>query len=147
MDDKVLICTVGLPRSGKSTWAREQDVPIVSRDSIRLSLHGHQFIELAEPIVKAIAKVMVRSLFLAGHHIVIVDEDNTTDERRMFWVEKEWLTYWKVFTTPAAECRRRAGDDQALIKTIDRMHQAWESIDDDGGMGNILKPYQIEGIT
>src|SRR5690554_6874569 len=32
----ILICTVGLPRSGKTTWARKQSYPIVNPDSIRL---------------------------------------------------------------------------------------------------------------
>ena len=33
---KKLIMTIGLPRSGKSTWARTQACPIVNQDSIKL---------------------------------------------------------------------------------------------------------------
>jgi predicted kinase len=33
-----LILTVGLPRSGKTTWAKQQGVPMVNRDAIRLAL-------------------------------------------------------------------------------------------------------------
>ena len=47
-----LLLMVGLPRSGKSTTARaiSQDfgVPVVSRDAIRLSVHGHRYIPEAE---------------------------------------------------------------------------------------------------
>lgn len=148
MTQKILVCTVGLPRAGKSTWAKQQaGIPVVNRDAIRLALHGHAFIELAEPIVKAVAKIMVRSLFLAGHDTVIVDETNTTDERRMFWIEGDWLTYWKVIDTPASICRERAGGNVDLVKAIERMHQAWEPIDDEGGMGNILKAGLVPGIS
>jgi len=37
---KILILTVGLPRSGKSTWAAKKGFPIVSPDAIRLAMHG-----------------------------------------------------------------------------------------------------------
>src|SRR5882672_916000 len=61
--DKLLICTVGLPRSGKSTWARSQSFPIVCPDAIRIAIHGQRFISEAEPFVWATAKAMVRALF------------------------------------------------------------------------------------
>ena len=75
-ESKVLILTVGLPRSGKSTWARSQAYPIVCPDEIRTALHGHRFIPEAEPFVRAVAKVMVRALFGAGHQCVIFDGSN-----------------------------------------------------------------------
>ncbi|GAF94425.1 unnamed protein product, partial [marine sediment metagenome] len=67
MTNKKLILTVGLPRSGKTTWARKQGIPMVNPDSIRLALHGKAFIEEAEPMIWTIAKYMVRALFIAGH--------------------------------------------------------------------------------
>ena len=50
---KEIIVTVGLPRSGKTTWAREQGYPIVNPDSIRLSLHGKRFELLLEMVLKS----------------------------------------------------------------------------------------------
>ena len=76
MKNKTLILTVGLPRSGKSTWAMQQGYPVVNPDSIRLALHGHRFREESEEHVWAIAKTMVNSLFIAGHDKVIVDATN-----------------------------------------------------------------------
>ena len=70
---KVLILTVGLPRSGKSTWAKKQGYPIINPDSIRLALHGEHFIEDAEPMVWTIAMYMTKALFLAGHNKIIID--------------------------------------------------------------------------
>jgi predicted kinase len=51
---KILILTVGLPRSGKSSWSRQQTFPVVNPDSIRLALHGLRFAPEAEPFVWAI---------------------------------------------------------------------------------------------
>ena len=51
----LLICTMGLPRSGKSTWskkmAQKYGIPIVCPDSIRISLYARDFIVEAEPMV------------------------------------------------------------------------------------------------
>jgi predicted kinase len=74
---KTLIMTVGLPRSGKSTWAIAQGHPVVCPDAIRLALHGQPFIATAEPVVWATAKLMVASLFEAGHGVVILDATNS----------------------------------------------------------------------
>ncbi len=50
---KKLICTVGLPRSGKSTWCKTQSYPIVNKDSIRLALHGQRYLQDAEKEIRA----------------------------------------------------------------------------------------------
>lgn len=118
-----LILAAGLPRSGKTTWARAQAFPIVNPDSIRLALHGQRFVALAEPFVWATAKVMVRALFLAGHETVILDATNTTEKRRAEWNSPEWQTELHVVDTPADECIRRATaeGDLEIIPIIKRM--------------------------
>ncbi len=50
--EQTLILMVGLPRSGKTTRARQIDHPIVNPDSIRLALHApHPFLKGMEPFV------------------------------------------------------------------------------------------------
>lgn len=124
-----LILTVGLPRGGKTTWARQQGVPIVNPDSIRLALHGERFISLAEPFVWAIAKLMVRALFLAGHQQVIVDATNTTQKRRDEWRSPDWTLAYKIIPATAQECisRAKAEGDQYIIPHIERMAATYES--------------------
>lgn len=119
---RTLILTVGLPRSGKTTWARQQGHPIVNPDSIRYALHGERFIALAEPFVWAIAKVMVRALFLAGHDTVILDATNTTKKRRDEWVTTgEWWCKLHVIDTPEEVCLARAdAEGDEYIKPIIR---------------------------
>ena len=120
-----LILTVGLPRSGKSRWARTQGCPIVNPDSIRLALHGERFIEEAEPMVWVLAKYMVKSLFYAGHTKIILDATNITKERRDFWKDEFWDVYLHYINTPTDVCIKRAIKDKRgnLIPIIERMHK------------------------
>lgn len=126
-----LILCVGLPRSGKSTWARASGYPVVNPDSIRLALHGQVFQQEAEPMVWAMAKYMVRALFLAGHEVVVLDATNVTKKRRDEWVTPRWVAKYKVFTTKASECMYRALDDQRsdLLPIIERMAAEFEPLD------------------
>lgn len=130
-DCKTLVCTVGLPRSGKTTWAKGQGHPIVNPDSIRLALHGQRFVVEAEPFVWAIAKTMVAALFLAGHSVVVLDATNTTKKRRGEWTDKRWQTYFRVFSATAEVCKSRAMaiGDQQIIPVIDRMDGQYEPLD------------------
>ena len=126
---KTLILTVGLPRSGKSTWARTTGHPIVCPDSIRLALHGQAYIQTAEPFVWVIARAMVRSLFISGHETVILDATNLKRAHRLMWYPEEGVwedTKQKSFIdVNEGECIRRAKADARhdLIPVIERMAQ------------------------
>lgn len=131
MKKNILCLTIGLPRSGKTTWARKEGVPIVNPDSIRYALHGQRFQPLAEPMVWAIAMIMVRSLFLAGHEKVIVDATHMTRKRRDFWKSPDWQISFRTFETSKEECIRRAIElnDQEIIPVIERMEAEFEPLD------------------
>jgi predicted kinase len=104
----------------------------VGPDSIRLALYGMPFQKEAEGFVWAIAKVMVGSLFLAGHDTVIMDATNTTIARQEDWNDvAERFTAevrYKVFYTMDMTCKERAVKSQKeyLIPVIDRMTENWE---------------------
>jgi hypothetical protein len=87
---RVVILTVGLPRSGKSTWARSTGYPIVCPDSISVALHGRRlrFVAYAEAFAWAIAETMVAALLGAGHEKVIVDACHATESRRKQWHDR-----------------------------------------------------------
>jgi predicted kinase len=80
---------VGLPRSGKSTWAnknyRRLRATIVSGDDVRRALGINRFDPKQEPEVQRILKIMVEALLLRGQD-VIIDETNHTKFRRLRWV-------------------------------------------------------------
>lgn len=129
-----LISMVGLPRSGKSTIVRQLSeqlsAPVVNRDAIRLALHGKRYESLAEPMVKAISLIMIRSLFGAGHKIVINDETNFSRAARDYSRDdKNWDTFFYWVRTDPKVCKQRAIDtDQPdLVPVIDDMHKRWES--------------------
>lgn len=135
---KTLYLTVGLPRCGKSTWAKDTGFPMVNPDSIRLALHGTSFNPAAETMVWAIARYMVSALFRAGHDTVIVDATNTTKKRREFWKSDEWIRKYRIFHISKNECIRRCNDTEHmisakedLIPVIERMHEQWENVEDD----------------
>ena len=135
MNENLLILTIGLPRSGKSTWARQQNLPIVNPDSIRLALHGQRFQSLAEPMVWAIATIMVRALFLAGHYKIIVDATHMTKKRREFWKDKGWRCVLKPIETSKEICLKRAESegDLEIIPVIERMAMQYEPLTEDEG--------------
>lgn len=131
--DKTLVMLVGLPRSGKTTWAQAEAHPIVCPDAIRLALHGQAYISVAEPYVWAIAKTMVRALFLAGHNTVILDACNNTRKRRDDWISGMWRRAFHIFGAPVEICveRARKDDRPELIDVIIRMSDQHEPVGDD----------------
>lgn len=134
----LLIAMMGLPRSGKSTKVNNLSLdlgaPIVRKDAIRLALHGKAYIDLAEPMVKAISLIMVRSLFRAGHEVVIADETHYSRAARDFMRDdKEWDTkFYYVQTTPEV-CKERAikTGQEYLLPVIDEMVSRYEPLSPD----------------
>ena len=121
-----LIMLVGLPYSGKSTLARRMDAPIVCPDEIRLALHGHRYAPAAERWVWAMADVMVKALFGAGHAQVVLDACSHTLERREAWASPHWSRKFVVMTTPLEVVRQRAAADAEIVEVIDRMASAYQ---------------------
>lgn len=130
--NKTLLMLVGFPRSGKTTWASQKRCPIVNPDAIRMALHGRAFVADAEPMVWAIARYMVKALFLAGHNEVVLDACNNSRKRRDPWKDVEaWSRYFIIFATPASVCRDRVEDGEnadGLREAIDRMNDQHEPV-------------------
>jgi predicted kinase len=137
MNKPLLICMMGLPRSGKTTIVKKlrykHGAPVVRRDDIRLAMHGQRFQKLAEPFVKAVSDVMIRSLFLSGHEVVICDETNYSRAARDFHKSNDWHTvFYEVCTTPEI-CQNRAAatGQKDLIPVIADMWERREPLGDD----------------
>lgn len=134
---KQLIAMVGLPRSGKSTQARELSkalaAPIVNRDCIRLALHGQRYASEAEPMTRAIYRIMIASLFLAGHEVVIADETHFSRAARDFVRSGSWETRFYEITTSPEVCKARAGttDQRDLVPVIAMMWARREPLQED----------------
>lgn len=123
IEENQLFMTVGLPYSGKSSWAKSTGYPIVCPDEVRYAMHGHRYIQEAEPMVWAISKIMVKALFLAGHAKVVLDATNTTAKRRDEWKDSMWIRRYVVCDISKLSCGIRAqqNDDDYILPIIDRM--------------------------
>ena len=128
---KTLHVLVGLPRSGKSTKARELGFPTVEPDAIRRVLYDKPFDGKNEMLVWGLAKTMVESLFSAGHNDVILDAVNHTRERRSVWSSDRWAVKFIVLPALKEECIHRAVRDgrEYLIPVIERMAANFEPIE------------------
>lgn len=119
-----LVVTVGLPRSGKTTYCNEvlkpQGFVIVNPDSFRLAIHGQTFLGSAEPFVWAAVYAAVDALRLAGHDVV-VDGTHMTKKRREPWEQRG--AEFVLMHTSEEVCLQRArlNAREDLIPIIERM--------------------------
>jgi predicted kinase len=141
--DNILICTVGLPRSGKSTWAKTTGLPIVSPDGIRLALTGRRWWGPIEHEVWATIRTMLRSLFWSGNKAIILDAPNFQRRARDAVcpsLDVLWTRHFILFDTPVDVCKERAMKTYpVLCDIIDWFAENWEPIEKEEG--------QIERIT
>jgi len=136
---KQLTIMVGLPRSGKSTYAKLTGNPIVARDAVHHAMCGKQLQPLddIQPMVSTFIKYMITALFQAGHDKVIYDACNHTKEVRARWIT--WCLFngieckFKHITTPMEICQSRAKQFKNadwLVPKIKEMYEEGDWIDD-----------------
>lgn len=135
-----LAIMVGLPRSGKSTYAKalqEAGWTRITPDEFRLALHGQPYYPPAEPLVWAAVELAVRAL-LRGGHAVVVDATNTTRRRRAGWLkiaEDLGLALEAfVLDTTLDTCHERNLQSRRVIppEVLDRMAEAFEEVIEEG---------------
>lgn len=135
MNKPTLISMVGLPRSGKSTFARKlskkEGIPLICPDEIRLAL-GFRFNADLENLVWLITKMAIIALFGAGHEKVILDATNISKGSQTKWVDERWVNEYIIVDTPLEICLKRA--DEVLKPVIERMSK------------NIHYPQQDTGV-
>ena len=119
--------TIGLPRSGKSTfankWADEKPRRvIISSDNIRLALTGKRYEPLAETMVFATKHVMIRAMLDRGFD-VLVDGTHSTEISLMRIFEIDINAEPIIFDTRPEVCKSRADitGQSDLYPIIDRI--------------------------
>ncbi len=106
-----LYFTIGLPRSGKSTWcrnfAKENQITILSGDDFRLAITNERYNIHSELFVKASLITAAKALLISGQD-VIIDETNSTDYslNQLFHLDKNPEIIF--FHTPKCICTDRA---------------------------------------
>jgi predicted kinase len=136
--DNLLIATVGLPRSGKTTLCRlvsdRKGWAIVSPDAFRVAIHGKRFDPDREPEVWSAVRVTIDSLFLAGTSRILFDACNTSRKRRDgLRCNPAVVAYELAFhdmMVPAVTCAGRAewDEDGEILPVIARMASEFEPL-------------------
>jgi len=114
-----MVIMVGLPKSGKTTRAREQyqqhGYARICPDDLRMALYGQRFIATMERFVWAIAETMCRALLSGGHNVVI-DATNLTLEGRKRWLllahECKTQVTIEIMDTPLDQCLARNAQEK-----------------------------------
>ena len=126
---KKLIITVGLPRSGKTTWCKEQPYPVVNPDAVRKTLGCYPFDKNRESEVWGLVEKMINTLFNYGYKNVILDSCNVSP-RRSKWEGKGFYCEYKIFKTDVETCKNRAiklGQFD-LLDMLDRMNSEFTEL-------------------
>jgi predicted kinase len=143
----VLILLVGVPGSGKSTWAyrNAQSAIVVSQDDLIDAITPSGFDRSARPIYAAAEEAIARSALSAGR-AVIIDRTNRTRSLR-----RRWLTIAREARCPVVAivmcadletCRdrnnSRTGPRSVCETRMNRMIAVFETPEPDEGFDAVL---------
>ena len=133
-----LYVTIGLPGSGKSTWAHQQNMAVVSSDGVRSELHGS--VEVQDNPAKVFQIVHSRVKEQLKHGDMIMDATNLNARKRagflsqIFGVRKVAVLFATSYEKVLHQNRKR--DRQVPESAIQRMRESfqppmkWEGWDD-----------------
>jgi len=102
---------VGLPGSGKSTWAAEQGIGVLSSDAVRALLTGTEQNQEANSLVFQTLRFLLKMRVLAGVPSTIIDATSLTAKERRTWTRLakslDCSPEAVFFDTPVAICKAR----------------------------------------
>jgi len=106
-----LIVLVGLPGSGKSTWAERQGIVVLSSDAVRVLLTGSAEDQSANQLVFRVLRYLLAMRVKAGADATILDATSLTRRERKAWLHTAGTLGLAAeavfFETPRAVCRAR----------------------------------------
>ena len=102
---------VGLPGSGKSTWAAQQGTGVLSSDAVRALLTGDARNQAANRLVFPTLRYLLEMRVKAGMETTILDATSLTPKERRAWVRAAEALGCEAeavfFDTPLALCKSR----------------------------------------
>lgn len=133
-----VVVLVGLPGSGKSTWAARQRLPVLSSDAIRGLLADDETDQSIHPRVFSTIRYLLRHRVALGRPVTCVDATHLTHwERRPYLKLKGCSVEAVFFDTPVELCKRRNRRRNRVVpvEAIDRM------------AGKLVPPEPAEGFV
>jgi len=107
----LIIVLVGLPGSGKSTWAREQDLPVLSSDAVRGLLADDETDQTIHPRVFATLRFLLRQRLAVGRKVTCIDATHLTPDERRPYIDIARRYGYRIeavlFDTPIDVCKER----------------------------------------
>ena len=138
---KKLIVLVGLPGSGKSRWAAEQDAGVLSSDAVRELLTGSAEDQSVNRLVFPTLRNLLAMRVKAGVEVTILDATSLTPKERRSWVRTAEALGCEAeavfFDTPLALCKSRNAARSRVVPedVMDRF------------AARLVPPSEAEGFT
>jgi predicted kinase len=138
---KKLIVLVGLPGSGKSTWADRQGVGVLSSDAVRALLTGDAEDQSVNRLVFPTLRYLLAKRIEAGAETTILDATSLTAKERRAWVRTAEALGCEAeavfFDTPLATCKARNATRPRVVpeEVMDRF------------AARLVPPSEAEGFT
>ncbi len=128
---------VGLPGSGKSTWAAREGLPTLSSDAMRATLADDVSDQTIHARVFSSLRYLLRQRLALGRPVTCVDATHLTPRERRPYLRLPGCRVEAVyFDTPVADClaRNRQRDRVVPPEAIERM------------AARLVKPTKSEGF-
>jgi predicted kinase len=136
-----IVILVGLPGSGKSTWAGKQGVKPLSSDAVRALLLDDETAQNAQARVFATLRYLLLERLKLERPLTIVDATHLQpwERKPYFQLAREYGASIEAvfFDTPASECKRRNQRRQRQVPV-----EAIESM-----AANLVPPTMEEGFS
>lgn len=160
MDKIKFYLTIGLPGSGKSTWARKfvrdnSDTVVISRDSFRemVKAGGYYFDWSFEPIIKKMAKACLFEVLKTNKYDIIYDETNMSKKARNANIQRIFSKeiprdkveiYFVHVLEKDNNLDRRMTNDRGMTKdkwqeVLDKMKRNWEPISEEENFDYVIE--------
>lgn len=133
-----VILLVGLPGSGKSTWAAEQGLPVLSSDAIRVLLADNVADQTIHKQVFATLRYLLKQRLAIGRPVTCIDATHLTPwERRPYLRLPDCRVEAIYFDVPVAVCqeRNRLRNRVVPAEVIEKM------------AARLVKPAKAEGFA